>query len=190
MLSIVALVLMLRDKLDAIFEDEAFADLFPHDGQPALPPWRLALVTYLIGKTGAGKSTLLKNMVIQDLRSGAGGAVIDPHGDLVEDLLNYIPKHRTNQVVYFNPADLDWPPGLNILEAGTDQDKQLACSSLVSIFRHLWSQSWGPRTEYILYNTVAALMDYPESTLLDVYRMLIDAGFRRSVVAVAQHTQA
>ena len=137
---------------------------------------------YIIGKTGTGKSTLIKNMVVQDMRSGAGVAVIDPHGDLVEDLLNFIPKKRTNHVVYFNPADIEYPSGLNILEVRTGAEKQLVASSLVSVFRHLWSHSWGPRTEYLLYNTVLALMDTPGNTLLGVYRMLVDQEFRKRIV--------
>lgn len=137
---------------------------------------------YLVGKTGTGKSTLLKNMVIQDLRAGYGLALVDPHGDLVEDLLNYIPKQRVNQVVYFNPADTDNPIGLNILEAKSEEEKQLVASSLVSVFKHLWKEFWGPRLEYVLYNSVLALMDTPGNTLLGAYRILIDKRFREKIV--------
>lgn len=138
---------------------------------------------YIIGKTGTGKSTLLKNMVIQDLRYGHGVALIDPHGDLVEDLLNYIPKQRTNEVVYFNPADKENPVGINILEARGEDEKHLVASSLISIFRHLWKDFWGPRLEHILYNSVLALMDTPGQTLLGVYRLLIDDEFRKRIVS-------
>ncbi|MFH1855101.1 MAG: type IV secretion system DNA-binding domain-containing protein, partial [bacterium] len=137
---------------------------------------------YIIGKTGTGKSTLLKNMVIQDLRYNHGVALIDPHGDLVEDLLNFIPKNRTNEVVYFNPADKENPVGINILEAKGEDEKQLVASSLISVFRHLWKDFWGPRLEHILYNCVLALMDTPGNTLLGVYRMLVDDEFRKIIV--------
>ena len=122
-------------------------------------------------------------MVIQDLRYGHGVALIDPHGDLVEDLLNYIPKQRTNEVVYFNPADKENPVGINILEVRGEDEKHLVASSLISIFRHLWKDFWGPRLEHILYNSVLALMDTPGQTLLGVYRLLIDDEFRKRIVA-------
>ncbi|MCK4745350.1 type IV secretory system conjugative DNA transfer family protein [Candidatus Parcubacteria bacterium] len=137
---------------------------------------------YVIGKSGTGKSTLIKNMAIQDMRAGEGVAVIDPHGDLIEDLLNHIPKSRTNDVVYFNPADLDFPCGFNILEAKGDKEKELVASALISVFKHIWRDFWGPRTEYVLYNTVAALLDWPQSTLAHVYQMLSDKRFRGRVV--------
>ena len=138
---------------------------------------------YLIGKTGTGKSTLIKNMVIQDLRLNHGVALVDPHGDLVEDILNFIPKTRTNEVVYFNPADKENPVAINILEAKGDDEKHLVASSLISVFRHLWKDFWGPRLEHILYNCVLALMDTPGQTLLGVYRMLVDTSFRKQIVA-------
>ncbi|MFZ3020476.1 MAG: type IV secretion system DNA-binding domain-containing protein [Minisyncoccia bacterium] len=138
---------------------------------------------YIVGKTGTGKSTLIKNMVIQDMRLGHGVALVDPHGDLVEDLLNFIPKERTNQVVYFNPADTSYPVAINILEAKSDDEKHLVAASLISVFKHLWQDFWGPRLEHILYNCVLALMDTPGQTLLGVYRMLVDEAYRKSIVA-------
>ena len=137
---------------------------------------------YIIGKTGTGKSTLLKNMVIQDMRHNHGVALIDPHGDLVEDLLNFVPKTRTNEVVYFNPADTANPIGINILEVKGEDEKHLVASSLISVFRHLWKDFWGPRLEHILYNSVLALMDTPGNTLLGVYRLLVDDEFRKLIV--------
>src|SRR3989344_119985 len=107
---------------------------------------------YIIGKTGTGKSTLIKNMAVEDIRNGNGVAVVDPHGDLAEDVLNFIPKNRVNDVIYFNPADVEHPPGLNVLEVKDAKQKQLVASSLLSVFRYLWADSWGPRTEYLLHN--------------------------------------
>lgn len=138
---------------------------------------------YVVGQTGTGKSTLLKNMVIQDMRFGHGVCVIDPHGELVEDLLNFVPRHRTNDVIYFNPADLDNPIGLNILEARDENEKQLVASSLISVFKHLWKDFWGPRLEHVFHNAILALMDSSGSTLLGVYRMLADDDYRKQVVA-------
>lgn len=138
---------------------------------------------YVIGQTGTGKSTLLKNMVIQDLRYGHGVAVIDPHGELVEDILNFVPRCRTNEVVYFNPADTENPIGLNILEARDENEKQLVASSLISVFKHLWKGFWGPRLEHVFHNAILALMDSSGSTLLGMYRMLADDEYRHQVVA-------
>ena len=122
-------------------------------------------------------------MVIQDIRLGHGVALIDPHGDLVEDLLNFIPKSRSNEVAYLNPADTQNPIGINLLEAKNDDEKHLVASSLISVFRHLWKDFWGPRLEHILYNSVLAVMDTPGQTLLGVYRLLVDDKFRKRIVA-------
>lgn len=138
---------------------------------------------YIIGKTGTGKSTLIKNMVIQDLRMNHGVALIDPHGDLVEDVLNFIPKNRSHEVAYLNPADTQNPIGINLLETKNDDEKHLVASSLVSVFRHLWKDFWGPRLEHILYNSVLAIMDTDGQTLLGVYRLLVDDEFRKRIVA-------
>jgi type IV secretory pathway TraG/TraD family ATPase VirD4 len=125
----------------------------------------------------------MKNMVIQDLRYGHGVAVIDPHGELVEDILNFVPRSRTNEVVYFNPADTENPIGLNILEARDENEKQLVASSLISVFKHLWKGFWGPRLEHVFHNAILALMDSSGSTLLGIYRMLADDAYRRGVVS-------
>ena len=137
---------------------------------------------YVIGKTGMGKSTLLENMIIQDIRMGHGVAYVDPHGDTVEKLLNYIPAHRINDVVYFNPADIDYPIAFNILESVDDpMKKNLVSSGLIAVFKKLWSDSWGPRLEYLLRNSILALLDYPGATLLGVTRMMTDKEFRKKV---------
>lgn len=137
---------------------------------------------YVIGKTGMGKSTLLENMVIQDIRAGRGLAVVDPHGDLVEKVVKYIPSYRINDVVYFNPADVDFPIAFNILEAIDPTHRHLVASGLIAVFKKIWVDSWGPRLEYILRNTILALIEYPGSTLLGVTRMLVDKNYRDKVM--------
>ncbi len=138
---------------------------------------------YVIGKTGMGKSTLLENMIVQDIRAGRGLAFVDPHGDTVEKLLDYIPSYRMNDVVYFNPSDVDFPIAFNVLESINATQRALTASGLVSIFKKIWADSWGPRLEYILRNTILALVEYPGSTLLGVTRMLVDRDYQRKVVA-------
>lgn len=138
---------------------------------------------YIIGKTGMGKSTLQENMIISDIRAGYGVAVVDPHGDLVEKVINFIPPERINDTVYFNPADTDNPIAFNILENVEPQYKNLIASGLVGVFKKIWADSWGPRLEYILMNTILALLEYPGSTLLGITRMLVDKAYRRKVVS-------
>ena len=138
---------------------------------------------YILGKTGAGKSTLLKNLIIQNFRNGNGVGVIDPHGDLVESLLDFIPSYRTNDVVYFNPADRDYPIGFNILESVRERFKPLVTSCVISVFKNIWKDFWGPRLEYILYNSVISLLDDESSTLLGVPRILTDQRYRNKVVS-------
>lgn len=137
---------------------------------------------YLIGKTGMGKSTNLENMIIQDIRAGRGVAVADPHGDLVDKIIDYIPSERVNDVVYLNPADTEYPVAFNILENVNPEHKSLVASGLVGVFKKIWADSWGPRLEYILMNTILSLLEYPGSTLLGVTRMLVDKKYRRKVV--------
>ncbi len=136
---------------------------------------------YVIGKTGMGKSTLLENMVIQDIRSGRGLAVVDPHGDLVEKVLKYVPSYRINDVIYLNPADMDFPIAFNILESVDPTHRHLVASGLIAVFKKIWADSWGPRLEHILRNTILALIEYPGSTLLGVTRMLVDKPYRLKV---------
>ncbi|MFH1426792.1 MAG: type IV secretion system DNA-binding domain-containing protein [Candidatus Kerfeldbacteria bacterium] len=137
---------------------------------------------YVIGKTGMGKSTMLENMIIQDIRNGHGLAVVDPHGDLVEKIVDFIPSNRINDVVYFNPADVANPIAFNILENVELEYKNLVSNGLVGVFKKIWADSWGPRLEYILINSILALIEYPGSTLLGVTRMLVDAKYRKKVV--------
>ncbi|HHT9126717.1 MAG TPA: type IV secretory system conjugative DNA transfer family protein [Candidatus Brocadiia bacterium] len=137
---------------------------------------------YIIGKTGMGKSTLLKNLIVSDMIAGENLAVLDPHGDLVEDLLDYVPEERLKDVVYFNPADLEYPIGLNVLENVGPSKHHLVASRLISTFKKLWPEFWGPRLEYILRNTVLSLLYYEGATLLDVSRMLTNKDFRSVIV--------
>ncbi len=141
---------------------------------------------YVIGKTGVGKSTLLENMIIQDIVQGKGVCYVDPHGDTVEKLLNAIPPERINDVVYFDPSDVDYPVAFNVLEAFDPQYKYLIASGLVSSLKKIWADSWGPRLEYILRNTILALLDYPSSTILGILRMLSDKTYRKKVVDCIQ----
>mgnify|MGYP001576207939 FL=1 len=136
---------------------------------------------YLIGKTGMGKSTMLENMIIQDIQAGRGVAVVDPHGDLVEKIINFVPNERVNDVIYFNPADLDWPIAFNVFETVGREQQHLVASGLIGIFKKLWADSWGPRLEYVLRNAILALLEYPDSTLLGVMRLLVDKGYRKKV---------
>jgi len=138
---------------------------------------------YVIGKTGMGKSTMLENMAIQDIRNGHGIGFIDPHGGSAEALLNYVPEERIKDVVYFAPFDLDYPISFNIMEdVGKDQ-RHLVADGLMSVFKKIWEDAWSARMEYILSNTILALLEYPDSTLLGVNRMLSDKNYRQKVVA-------
>jgi hypothetical protein len=137
---------------------------------------------YTIGKSGTGKTTFLRNLIIQDICAGHGVAVIDPHGDLATDLLDYIPRHRIEDVVYFSPADMEHPVGFNLLGSTPLDSRHLVASGIVGVFKNTWRDSWGPRTEYILYATVAALLDCDNVSLLGIQRMLSDGRYRRWVV--------
>ncbi|KKQ96606.1 MAG: hypothetical protein A3C27_03705 [Candidatus Levybacteria bacterium RIFCSPHIGHO2_02_FULL_39_36] len=138
---------------------------------------------YIIGKTGAGKSTLIANMAIDDIRRGRGIGIIDPHGDLSEIILDYIPKRRMKDVVYLEPFDSERPFSLNVLEIKNSQHKDLVSSGIVSIFHKIYGESWGPRLEYILRNVILTLLDIEQGTLVDALRILSDSGFREKVVA-------
>src|SRR3989344_2161934 len=138
--------------------------------------------TYLIGKTGMGKSVTLENMIIQDIIAGKGLCVVDPHGELVEKVIKFVPPERINDVVYINPADLGYPVAFNVLESVSEEHRHLVASGLLGVFQKLWAESWGPRLEYVLNNAIMALLEYPGSTLLGVMRLLIDKSFRKKVI--------
>ncbi len=138
---------------------------------------------YSIGKTGTGKSTLIANMAIEDIRKDKGVAVIDPHGDLIDILLDYIPSHRINQTCYFNPADPKYSYPLNPLEVYNPAQQELVASGIVSIFKKLYGHSWGPRLEHILRSTLLTLTAVPDTTLEDIVRILTDQKFRNKIVS-------
>ncbi len=139
--------------------------------------------TYVIGKTGMGKTTLMENMVLHDIYNGNGIGIVDPHGDFSEKILDYIPSHRINDVVYVNPSDVDFPVGFNILEVSDPAQKHLVAQGLMATFKKIWPDTWSSRMEYILNNTLLALLDYPGSTLLGINRLLGDKKYRKKVVA-------
>jgi hypothetical protein len=137
---------------------------------------------YVIGKTGTGKSTLLLNMAISDIQNGHGLCIIDPHGDVSETVLNYVPKERIDDVIYFNATDLSYPIGFNPL-SGIHQDyHHLVASGLVGTFKKIWADSWGPRLEYILRFALLTLLSFPKATLLDIQPLLTDNDFRSQVL--------
>ncbi len=137
---------------------------------------------YVIGKTGMGKSTLLENMVVQDIQSGNGCAFIDPHGGTAELLLDYVPEHRIKDVIYFAPFDTDYPVAFNVMEDVGKDKRHLVAAGLMSAFKKIWVDAWSARMEYILSNTLLALLEFPGATLLGVNRMYSDKDYRKKVV--------
>lgn len=137
---------------------------------------------YVIGKTGMGKSTLLENMAVQDIKNGNGLAFLDPHGKSADLLLEYVPKERMNDVIYLAPFDMEYPVSFNVMEDVGYDKRHLVVSGLMSTFKKIWQDAWSARMEYILGNTLFALLEYPDATLLDVNRMYSDKEFRKKVV--------
>jgi len=137
---------------------------------------------YVIGKTGTGKTALLKNMALQDVARGDGLAIVDPHGEFVEEVLDRIPASRANDVVYFNPADTEFPISFNILEVRDPKYKHLVASGLIGVFTKIWANVWSARMEYILTNCILALLDTPGTTLLGIMRLLVDRDYRQKIV--------
>ncbi len=137
---------------------------------------------YAIGKTGMGKSAMLANMAVQDIQRGDGVGFIDPHGETAESILSFIPESRVNDVVYFNPADQERAIGFNVMEKVDKEHRHLVASGLMGVFKKIWPDVWSPRMEYILNNTILALLDYPNSTLLGINRMMSDKDFRNKVI--------
>lgn len=139
---------------------------------------------YVVGSTGMGKSEFLKNMAIQDIEAGRGVCFIDPHGDTVDALLDFIPEERIKDVVYFNPNDLEYPIAFNVMEKVDFEYRHLVASGLLGVFKKLWGvEAWSGRMEYILNHTILALLEYPGSTLLAINRMMASKDYRKLVVA-------
>lgn len=136
---------------------------------------------YVLGQTGTGKSKLLELLTLSDIYYDKGFAIIDPHGDYALTMLGFIPERRMKDVIYFNPADRDFPMGFNPLEVYDPMLKSQISSELVGVMKRMFD-SWGPRLEYILRYTLLALLDYPNATMLDITRMLTDKRFRNDVI--------
>lgn len=137
---------------------------------------------YVLGKTGVGKSTLLENMIIDDIRAGRGLAFLDPHGDSAEKMLDYIQEERVGDVIYIDPSDSNFPIAFNPLEQVSTEFRHLVASGIMGVFKKIWVDAWSARMEYILNNTLLALLEFPNTTLLDIMKMLNDVNFRKNVV--------
>lgn len=137
---------------------------------------------YVIGRTGTGKSTLLETLALQDIRTGRGLAVIDPHGDLVERLVQAVPVGRKADLRYFNAPDDTQPFGYNPLRGVRPDKVPLAASGLLDAFKKLWSDAWGTRMEHVFRNALFALIEYGEGSLPDILRLLTHSGFRAKVM--------
>lgn len=138
--------------------------------------------TYMIGKTGTGKTTLLENMAVQDILNGEGLGIVDPHGDFAEKMLDFIPEERIGDVIYFAPHDMAHPIAFNVMENVDPTQRPLVANGLLGVFKKIWPDVWSPRMEYILNNCILALLEYPDSTLLGINRMISDKIYRQQVV--------
>jgi hypothetical protein len=137
---------------------------------------------YLLGKTGTGKSTIFKNMFISDVLAGEGACFVDPHGDTVDELLDFIPPNRIDDVVYFNPTDVENPIGFNLLELKDKSQRDFIADGVVEVFKKEFGESWGPRLQYILTNTVATALEAQGTTLLAILRLLLDNNYRKFIL--------
>lgn len=137
---------------------------------------------YIIGQTGAGKSGMLELFALSDIFYNQGYCIIDPHGDFAINNLRFVPKSRIKDVIYFNPADRDYPVAFNPLELSDPARKPNVCSEVIGVLKRMFGDSWGPRLEHILRYTLLALLDRPETTLLDISRLLTDKEFRKETL--------
>ncbi len=137
---------------------------------------------YVIGKTGMGKSTVLENMIFSDIQAGKGVAVIDPHGDLIQACLRFVPKERSNDVILFDPSDKEFPVAFNMLSVDNAEQRTLVVSGLMSVFKKLWPEAFSGRMEYILRNTLLALTEAGNQSMLGIMRMFSDPAFRTKIL--------
>lgn len=138
---------------------------------------------YVIGKTGMGKTEMIKNMIIQDIEAGRGVGLVDPHGEAAEEIIDFIPKERIKDVVYFNPSDINHPIAFNIMENVNPEHRHLVSGGLMGVFKKIWPDVWSSRMEYILNNAILSLLEIPGSTLLGINRLLADAEYREKVIS-------
>jgi hypothetical protein len=137
---------------------------------------------YVIGQTGVGKTTLLENMAIADIRSGKGLAFVDPHGESAEKILDFVPEERLDDVIYFDPSDMEFPIAFNPMEQVGTEFRHLVASGLMGVFKKIWADAWSARMQYILNNTLLALLEYPGATLLGILRMFSNQEYRKQIV--------
>ncbi len=138
---------------------------------------------YVIGQTGTGKTSFIENIAINDILAGRGLAIIDPHGEFADKMLNFVPEERIDDVIYFDPADMKYPIAFNPIEQVSEEYRHLIASSMMGVFKKIWPDVWSPRMEYILNNTILALLELPNSTILSIIRMLSEKDYRDKVVA-------
>src|SRR3990167_7397699 len=141
---------------------------------------------YVIGKTGTGKTEMLENMALADIKAGHGLGIIDPHGEFAEKILELIPESRMDDVIYFNPADINYPIAFNPLEVADPELRHLVASGIMSVFKKIWPDVWSAWMEYILNNSLLTLLEYPGSTLLGIMHLLSDKEYRKKVVGNLQ----
>lgn len=141
---------------------------------------------YAIGKSGSGKSKLLELLINDDLQNGEGLAVLDPHGDLIDNIMRYIPKHRIKDVILLDPADVDFPIAFNPLEKVNEAQKMQVTIGFLQIFKKLFGSNWSDRLEHVLRYTVLALLDSPNTTVLSILKMLTDKNYRQKIVSRIQ----
>ena len=137
---------------------------------------------YVIGKTGTGKSTFLEQLAGQDLKGGEGFTFLDPHGESVDRLLDFVPPERQHNVIYFAPFDTDFPIAFNVMEDVDPDKRSLVANGLLSTFKKIYPDAFSGRMEYIFSNTILALLEYPGSTLLGINRMYSDKDFRKTTI--------
>ncbi len=141
---------------------------------------------YAVGKSGSGKSKLLELLIKEDIEAGKGVGVLDPHGDLVDNIMEFIPEHRIKDVIYFDPSDLEFPISFNPMENVAESQKMQVTIGFIQIFKKLFGSNWTDRLEHVLRYTVLALLDSPNTTVLSILKMLTDKNYRQNIVSRIQ----